>query len=203
MTGVRIEIVDDKLLAYSDYHPSLPEPAKQLGGRWNPDNKCWWFNPRYESRVRELYKKTYGTDGSIDGGDLVTVRVTVIKTLVTDKSPIYLFGRRLASAMGRDSGADLADGVAVLEGAGFTSGGSMKNWGTKITEGCVFEIVDVPRDAVKNSGCVGFGLYDESDFFSWEILDDDSSAETIESLTEKRAALLLELESIENKIKSL
>ena len=65
------------------------------------------------------------------------------------KEPITVAGRSVAIAKGRDSGANLADGVILLKGA-FTSGGSVANWTTVTTDGALVLIRDFPRPVAQS-----------------------------------------------------
>lgn len=146
MQTVNIKKTEDgKLLAYSPYNPNLPPKAKQLGGRWN--GECWTFDSRDEERVKELYVNIYGTDGEIASGDLITVKAEFKEKEAELHGGIFVGGRLLATAFGRDSGVKLGSGIIILEG-NFYSGGSMKNWKTIVSEGTVFEIRDIPRTKI-------------------------------------------------------
>jgi hypothetical protein len=89
-----------------------------------------------------MYRDVYGYwDGVIDEVNLV-VYCEASKSVTCDS--FSLAGRSIARAFGRDSGAKTADGVIVLEGS-FGSGGSVKNWTTRVSEGTVFRVLHVPR----------------------------------------------------------
>ena len=147
---------DGKLSVASPYNPAFAPGAKRLGGRWSAATKAWQFDPRDEQRVRELCRSVYGTDGSpSEAGDLVTIRVTAPDGWDVYGRGLYIYGRQVAWATGRDSGARLCDGVIVLKGS-FDSGGSMKNWMTVCKPGTVFELRDLPRKALEldKPGCL-------------------------------------------------
>jgi hypothetical protein len=92
-----------------------------------------------------LCHEIYGTDGSaVAVSDLVTARVTITTTWYEDRAGLFAGGRLVARAFDRDSGARLGDGVIILRGNA-TSGGSRKNWETRIQGGSIFEIRDLPR----------------------------------------------------------
>jgi hypothetical protein len=146
---IRIERKEDVVWAHSPYNPSLPTEAKKLGGRWEPKSRAWKFNARDEVKVRELYKSIYGTDGTIPEGDLVTLECSIEKEWSALRSGLFLAGRQVAYATGRDSGAKLAHGVIIVSGEGFKSGGSFKNWRTIGLPGTTFEVRDVPRSATE------------------------------------------------------
>jgi hypothetical protein len=142
---ITIQTDDKHTHLYAPYTPELPDKAKALGGRFDRSNRAWRFDARDENRVRDLSRKVYGTDGS-DADDTVTVRVQV-----NDERPwherrqgLFLGGHPIARAYSRDSGAEIADGVVVLQGD-IRSSGSAKNWTTRADEETIFEVRDVPR----------------------------------------------------------
>lgn len=145
MCEVGITTANGTTTLSAPYHPDLPSKAKALGGKFDGSSKDWHFDARDEERVRELAREVYGTDGS-DAGDTVTVRIEVSEdhTWSERNQGLFLGGRQIARAYGRDSGATLADGVIVLGGE-IDSGGSAKNWSTVAREGTVIEVRDVPR----------------------------------------------------------
>lgn len=146
---ITITINDGRLAVASPYHPEFPPQAKALGGKWAGNQ--WVFDPRDEARVRDLCREIYGTDGSpVADTDLVTIRVTVMEgcELYEDLGAIFLAGREIARAFGRDGGARLGEGVAFLEGKP-DSGGSRKNWMTVIPGPATFEVRDLPRSAAE------------------------------------------------------
>lgn len=133
----------------SPYNPDLPASARRLGGKWDGTKKIWFFDLRDEARVEELYRSIYGewpVEGATGPAETVTLKVTIgSRWWEVKHGGIFLCGRQVARATGRDSGATLGGGVVVLSGKGFESGGSVKNWSTCGAPGTVFEIRDIPR----------------------------------------------------------
>lgn len=140
---VRVERTGDAVILLAPYHPSLPERAKALGGRWN--GRAWQFDVRDEARVRELARSIYGTDGA-DNPELVTIRVTITGREAASQE-FWLAGRLIARRPGRDLPVRLGDGVVVVEGAFPRRAGSAKHPELG-GEGVVLEVRDVPRPAV-------------------------------------------------------
>lgn len=127
----------------SPWNGRFVEAARDLGGRWR--GEAWCFDARDEERVRALCMDAYGTDGTRD--ERCTLRVTAPEDGLSEcRGPITVHGRVLARAFGRDSGAKLGDGVILLAG-GVTSGGSTKNWNTKILGNTILLVRDFPRAA--------------------------------------------------------
>lgn len=187
-----------KILVLSPYHPDFPAKAKRLGGRFTTaPEKGWIFDARDEQRVRELLVKVYGTDGTpVPKSQLLTVRTDPSKCDVRGGgagAELWLAGRQVARALGRDSGARLGDGVVVVSG-GFSSGGSVKNYKVAYRAGTVFELRDVPREAAERV---------HAEYHGVTLLDVDGNVVAeptvapIESLSCDEAAKVRELARLE------
>ncbi len=138
---MKIAIVESKVYVTADYNSAFVAQARNLGGKWA--NPSWVFDARDEVAVRAACLECYGSDGLT--ADLVDVRITIpedCRAVGGGQGPIELFGRTLARAFGRDSGAKLGEGV-VIEQGGFSSGGSMKNWCTTVKDNTVLILRDV------------------------------------------------------------
>ncbi len=108
-------------------------------------------------------------------------------TISAHTGPVVLFGRTVASAHGRDSGAKIGEGVC-FEAGGCTSGGSVKNWYTVIESGSVLTIYDVPRRAAEEK----LGWSDS--YGSFEIVE---AADPLAGLKAEKEALLKRLAEID------
>lgn len=142
--NVTITTTAQNVTVHSPYNSEFVDAAKRLGGKWR-DN-AWVFDAREESRVREICRENYGSDGLT--ANLCTIRVKLGPRDNQLCGPIEIFGRPIARAFGRDSGAKLCTGVVLLEGS-FSSGGSHKNWYTTADTGTVVLVRDVPRSRVQ------------------------------------------------------
>lgn len=151
------------------YNPEFVRRIKQAGGRWDASRRVWICDARDIETVRQIMRDVYGRDDLPQ--EVVSVRVTVGGNRIEAyRGPVVLFGRTVASAYGRDSGAKVGEGVSFSAG-GATSGGSMKNWYTIIRPGSVFTIHDVPKAAVEQK----LGWHDEYGTFEVleTVVDDD------------------------------
>ena len=122
------------------YNVSLVEQCKELGGTWDRDSQVWVFSGLISDQVEEL-EATY-TD------DPVPVEVTAQTDLSEWHGSVTFAGYVIATASGRDSGAQLGRDVAKVSGA-INSGGSVKNWSTRVTQGSVFRLM-VPRGLLES-----------------------------------------------------
>lgn len=148
MSNVTITTTDKHVFLVAPYNPVLPTEAKKLGGLFNPNGKAWYFDIRDAERVRALARLIYGTDGSTNEV-LTTIKIKTVNYQQQFTDSIFVAGRCIARAYGRDSGAKLGENVIQLKGT-CKSGGSVKNWTTEISAGSVFEIRDIPVKAVQD-----------------------------------------------------
>lgn len=188
MTTATIKINNDKLEAFSPYHPDLPSKAKKLGGKWDAYSKCWKFDVQDLELVTDLYSKVYGAVDSPtikQPVKLVTVKLESLQKDSSYQSGLYIGGRCIGSATGRDSGARQGEGIVFHTGS-ITSGGSVKNWRTILNEGSVFEIRNFPESKIA-----------EIDLDTYKILEvttPTSSKELLEKEKEKLLARLAEID---------
>lgn len=180
----------------SPYNPAFIQRVKTLGGRWSPGERTWTLDERNLESVRAAMRDIYGMD-DLPPANLVSVRVTIgdlksqygtFGTIDGDRDAVRIFGRVIASATGRDTGARVGDGVAFEQGKP-DSGGSAKNWRTIIPGNCVFVVYDVPESAVAQK----IGWKDE--WGTFEVI----RPATIDraALETEKAALLARLAEIE------
>lgn len=142
-----INIGNGKISIDTPYNPSFVQKIKQTDAHWNPKNKTWEAEERNINAIRRIMREVYGMDDLPQ--ELVSVRVRVGDSSISALTkPVIMFGKTIASAFGRDSGARVGEGVCFESGKA-CSGGSVKNWHTTIEADSVFVIHDVPKAAVE------------------------------------------------------
>jgi hypothetical protein len=142
---VSIKNINNTIQVKTQFNPDFSYAAKKIGGKYDFNEKIWCFDERNLDLVKNALMSTFGTDGYDQS--TVDVEITVKEKFIGEQSPIYLAGRIIAQARGRDSGARNGDGIVFIENSP-KSGGSMKNWLTKIEEGSVFKILDLYAGAI-------------------------------------------------------
>lgn len=174
----------------SPFHPAFVHRAKELGGKWDAAAKVWAFDARDEDDVRALCREVYGTDGSSDT-KLIDLRITFKSGARAGQRAVYVCGREIARAWGRDSGAKLGEGIKLVEGR-ITSGGSSKNWATVVDAGSVFIVRDVPeaKARAEAEAC-------NTDEFSIEILTSAPAAVDVSALQAEREKLVARMAEID------
>ncbi len=148
--SISIKTEGKSLIVSSPYNPDFVRWAKTRNGKFDKAQGTWTFDARDEAAVRERCIAVYGTDGSSDI-ELVDVRLIHVggSNYAALCKGIFLLGRQVVRAFGRDSGAKLGEGCVLISGR-IGSGGSVKNWTTVVSKGAVFEVRDVPRSALED-----------------------------------------------------
>ncbi len=118
-------------LRHARYNSLLIEDCRRLGGKWDADSKAWLFSGMVASEVETL--------DDLYNGQTATYEVEFTREEEALCRPVRILGYSVATARGRDSGAKLGEGIAVITG-NFTSGGSMKNWTTTVAKGTVIRM---------------------------------------------------------------
>jgi len=137
--------IEDEILVSSPYHPALPKAARAIGGSWDASKKVWIFKISDEHLVKALYLDVYN---EWENAETVRVRITTHSSMRNVNDSVYICGKQIARATGRDSGARTGEDVRWVSGELPSSGGSAKYWTTFVGADSVFEIVNFPSNAL-------------------------------------------------------
>lgn len=139
---MKIRIEDGRAHVYTPYNKDFVKAIKGIGGaKWN--GKAWVVPENTVDAVREIMQDVYGeTDISVT--DKVEIKITFTDDVFAHNSAVTMFGKTIAKAFSRDSGAKVGDDVAFIKGAP-KSAGSAKNWGTEVPQGSACVVSNVPR----------------------------------------------------------
>lgn len=143
MSTIQVEIKNGKAYIASPYNVEFVRRIKLSGGKWSAASKRWYVPEPALPAVRTMMAEVYGETDEGPASEYVTLVVKWLEDDWTVGGPVTLAGRVIASAWGRDSGAKPGTNVSFISGEP-TSGGSAKNWETKVPEGSVVEIYYVP-----------------------------------------------------------
>lgn len=151
MSTMRIKIEDGTAKVFTPYNPEFVRRIKSVGkAKWNGSEKCWQVSELAVEAVRTIMMDVYGETDIPDCGEKVSVRVKFLEEHSAFREAFVLFGKTIASAFGRDSGARTGDEAIFIQGDP-RSGGSMKNWYTIIPKDCVVELHNVPKALVETN----------------------------------------------------
>jgi len=142
--SIKLELIDDKIKVTSPYNEKFVNRARNLRGQWK--NGAWWFDDSIIDYVREVMMECFATTGEIPF-ETCTLLIKDYTASDGSRGPCVLFGRTIARALGRDSGARLGDDIIFISGK-YSSGGSVKNWCTNI-ENATFEIHKFPVPSIE------------------------------------------------------
>jgi len=135
---ISLQIIDDKVKVVTPYNAQFVQKCRNLRGTFK--GGAWWFDDSILDYVREALIQYFGTTGETP----FETCILLIKEWSDSKygAPVTLFGRQIARAFGRDSGARLGDNIVFISGE-YDSGGSVKNWSTVVSN-ATFEIHNYP-----------------------------------------------------------
>ena len=96
------------------YFPAFVDRARELGGRWLPQDRAWSFPARVADEVREAVRTHFGTEG--EPADYVTVDLTALQD-VSGVETVQIAYVHLAKPDTRfGSGARVLEGHSLLDG---------------------------------------------------------------------------------------
>jgi hypothetical protein len=145
MEQISFKKQDDKIIVTTYYNRKFASKARNLRGQWDSVKKAWVFDESVEEYVKQALIDIFGVTGEIP----YETCSLLIKdfTAWESRGEVELFGRTVARAFGRDSGAKLGDDIIWVSGS-YHSGGSVKNWTTEVENG-TFEMQNFPLERTK------------------------------------------------------
>lgn len=147
---MKIQIENGLAYVYTPYHPKFIRKIKRCSAaRWDAARQAWQVAADLVPVVRKLMIDVFGECDIPVEGKRFDVELRFNKPVWAEREGVYFFGKCLARARGRDSGARPGDGVCYLEG-GCCSGGSMKYWCSQVKEGSVVMLYDIPETLILN-----------------------------------------------------
>lgn len=181
---MEIKIIDGVACVYTPYNPDFVRKIKCIGGAWwNSDVRCWCIPETAIIAVRKIMSDVYGYS-DIEENETISIEVTFNDEVSEYRSDVVLFGKVLAHARHRDSGARIGDDFAY-ESGGARSGGSAKYWKSIVEEGSVVILSNVNKN-----------LYERS------IVDYDVTIKVLEEKIDKKQ-LLSEKERLLRRIEKI
>ena len=118
-------------LKHPYYNSVLVGRCKDMGGRWDREQKAWVFSDLVADKIDEL--------DDIYNSDVISIEITSIEGITAHTAPVDFCGYTISRACGRDSGAQIGDGVSLISGI-IGSCGSVKNWRSYVDAGAVFRL---------------------------------------------------------------
>lgn len=182
---MQIKLENGTAKVFTPYNAEFVSKIKGIGGRrWDSADRCWCVPESEIETVRQFMQEVYGETDQPNEGEKVTARIIFNSEVSELRESVVLFGKTIARAWGRDSGARVGDDVTLVSGK-ISSGGSMKNWYTVVEEGSVVLLRNVPKALLSR----------EADY--------DVTIEEIQSPAIDRAALLEEKARLQARLEEI
>jgi hypothetical protein len=145
---VKLKKKDGKLFTYTPYNKNFISTAKNLNGKWNSIDKCWVFDERDESDIKDVLLDCFGVDGTGKEENCCIILKNNTKIESGYRKALFCGPVEIARAYGRDSGAKMS-GKAILKNGNVDSAGSLKNWYVSLDENSTIELRDIPLGIAK------------------------------------------------------
>lgn len=183
---MKITIENGRAKVSTPYNADFVAKIKGIGGsRWEASNKCWSVPAESVDQVREIMMAVYGrTDQTTE--KTCTIRLTFEKSMCEYRAPVAIYGKTIASAFGRDTGARAGDDVAFVEGKP-ASGGSVKNWTSIVPSGSVVVLYNVPESMLSRELPAGVAA---------EVISNEVNRDELLQEKERLLARLAEIEAL-------
>jgi hypothetical protein len=147
---MEIKVENGKANVYTPYNTDFVKRVKGIGGaKWNDTEKCWTIPETAVEVAREIINDVYGYS-DVNENETVTLKLAFNERVSSKRSDVVLFGKILAHAYSRDSGARVGDDVAYISG-GATSGGSRNNWESVVKDGSVVILSNVNKSVYEKT----------------------------------------------------
>ena len=139
-----IEVKDASAYVHTPYNYDFVQGMRSVNrARWNEREKAWVAPEIFIPQIRKIMFAAYGETDAEPAEDKRTILLRFLQTVYEQNKPVTIYGKTVARAFGRDSGAKVGTDVAFSVGSP-TSGGSNKYWMTIIPEGCEVVLHNVP-----------------------------------------------------------
>ena len=161
-----------------------------MNGNWN--GSAWVVNSMFVSAVREIMRNVYGYDDTDTDIQTVTLRIVFLENQSAYHDGIRMFGKTIATAYSKNSGAKLGDDVALIKGSIY-SGGSVKNWNTEIDRDTVINLYNVPVTMYEKEK----DSYNPEEIKIEVVEDEDANGTAISKLKEEKEKLLRRIAEID------
>lgn len=143
---MKITIIDTAAYLDTPYNPEFVSQIKNIGGaRWDSSRREWKIPAACVEQAREIMRRVFGECDLPDETRRVNVKLTFSESVCGNtRESLIIFGKQIARAYGRDSGAVVGGDVSFIEGKP-TSDGSRANYYARVPAGAVALLRNVPE----------------------------------------------------------
>lgn len=187
---IKIKVENEKAYVYTPFNKNFAKKMRAMNGNWN--GSAWVVNSMFVSAVREIMRNVYGYDDTDTDIQTVTLRIVFLENQSAYHDGIRMFGKTIATAYSKNSGAKLGDDVALIKGSIY-SGGSVKNWNTEIDRDTVINLYNVPVTMYEKEK----DSYNPEEIKIEVVEDEDANGTAISKLKEEKEKLLRRVAEID------
>lgn len=187
---IEIKVENEKAYVYTPFNKNFAKKMRAMNGNWN--GSAWVVNSMFVSAVREIMRNVYGYDDTDTDIQTVTLRIVFLENQSAYHDGIRMFGKTIATAYSKNSGAKLGDDVALIKGSIY-SGGSVKNWNTEIDRDTVINLYNVPVTMYEKEK----DSYNPEEIKIEVVEDEDANGTAISKLKEEKEKLLRRIAEID------
>lgn len=187
---IKIKVENEKAYVYTPFNKNFAKKMRAMNGNWN--GSAWVVNSMFVSAVREIMRNVYGYDDTDTDIQTVTLRIVFLENQSAYHDGIRMFGKTIATAYSKNSGAKLGDDVALIKGSIY-SGGSVKNWNTEIDRDTVINLYNVPVTMYEKEK----DSYNPEEIKIEVVEDEDANGTAISKLKEEKEKLLRRIAEID------
>ena len=115
---MKITIIDTAAYLDTPYNPEFVSQIKNIGGaRWDSSRREWKIPAACVEQAREIMRRVFGECDLPDETRRVNVKLTFSESICGNtRESLIIFGKQIARAYGRDSGAVVGGDVSFIEG---------------------------------------------------------------------------------------
>lgn len=185
---MKITTMNGRAYVDTPYNPDFVKAIKGIGGhKWEPEKRCWSVPETAVSAVRAIMEDIYGYSDLVPD-ETISLKVTFLNDVSSTRSDVVLFGKVMAHASGRDSGARVGDDVAYIRG-GASSGGSTRNWCSIVREGSIATLSNVNKSV--------YARAEADPDIKVEVIETDTHSDDRQKLLAEKERLLKRITEID------
>lgn len=83
---VSLKTIENTIQVKTQYNQNFIDEAKQIGGKYDGDTKCWQFDVRNKNLVKNILLSIFGVDGR--NNNFVDAVIKVNKRLISERASI-------------------------------------------------------------------------------------------------------------------
>lgn len=144
MNDFKVTVENGRANVFTPYNQDFVKAIRNIGGsKWNANHTCWNVPIEAIPAVRNIMVNIYGCDDR-EIPETVSIKIKALYELSSSRGDVLFCGKTLCHSGGRDNGGKAGQDVFYISGRPF-SGGSVKNWESRVEINSVINIANVSQ----------------------------------------------------------